>query len=1016
MKKLNEQLKAADRSRRILQGMSSVVISLKYYLMAFVVLMTVDVIFHLSSGKRLAGVIIYGLGLALFFFYIFWRSFVKSANLRSIARQLESKENALGSTLINTLELEVKIENGEFHGRSKELAEQAVDSYVGKCDSAKFCEILNPRKFGRDFKRALLALSIIVLCLIPVRNIVSLELLRYFEPYADHPAFSLTKLVVTIPSDDNFKVIYGEKLMVKAQAHGHIPQELFITFYEQGKPQTSETLPMYNKGKQGFVQQLENVRVELEFYVHNKDKTAMSKKRRVALILTPKVEKAWVEITPPAYTGLKKRKKEYKWNNLSLLKGSKIEFFLSSNRPLQSGGIKQNAESGEKIIALKSISENEVAGAFVVGGNSRLRFTVKDISGLDSIELHKGSVTATFDRPPTVSIVTPERDSFVTEDFLLQVKIQANDDYGIEQIRLHRALNGMYSDPLILKAQTANLESLSHTVEIPIRELGVVPGDTMTFYADTLDNSPQGQIAICPRVNLRVVSVQEYNEYLRRRSSIDDIVGKYDEILERMQASADEQRKLNKEIAKVKESLAKSLSTEQKKALREKLAKAKGELAEAKTAADKKAAEEKIASIKEELKEGGKGLSAKKAQEKMAELIRKQNQINSNLEELVDDMNNFGRENPLYDVEAALAAEMKKMANKLEESLDGNNEELQEFSEKSESSDKQQQMDALEALSEAGQRQLSTLERQQEEYSERVLETLFDMSLMNALLADFNRFKAIYQLQKKIAEDAQRFNIERELSRADELSLKKLARNEKTVADELEKLIKRLEADAEDAEMQFPKASESARKLAEKIKDSRLIPLAEQALNSMLIPDGPQAYQLAERLHREMQEFFNDPTLVPTEGNPYAQNEFDQYLKLMLGMPPGDTFGQMSQGLASGMGRGKGRARGQGSGGSAGNSQGGSGFNQGPQIGLLGNEQLGRSDKESDGSGQSKGRRAQSGNSQGKNSLVSVGNAQNSKSKNSRKVKAETLSSETLINEYDSLIDAYFEKLTEEEE
>ena len=82
----------------------------------------------------------------------------------------------------------------------------------------------------------------------------------------------------------------------------------------------------------------------------------------------------------------------------------------------------------------------------------------------------------------------------------------------------------------------------------------------------------------------------------------------------------------------------------------------------------------------------------------------------------------------------------------------------------------------------------------------------------------------------------------------------------------------------------------------------------------------------------------------------------------------------------------------------------------GSNLGLLGNEQLGGKESKKSGDGQNS--RSKGTNSQ---EIVSVGNNRDSKSRDSRKTKGNAVNSETLINEYESLIDAYFDKLTEDE-
>jgi hypothetical protein len=326
----------------------------------------------------------------------------------------------------------------------------------------------------------------------------------------------------------------------------------------------------------------------------------------------------------------------------------------------------------------------------------------------------------------------------------------------------------------------------------------------------------------------------------------------------------------------------------------------------------------------------------------------------------------------------------------------------------------QQQMLALEGLGEAGEKQEENLNQRKESYDSRVLQTLKDLDLMNELVKDFNRFKALYQMQKQLTEQLQRFDVIRDLSKADELALKKLAATEKIVEEQLRELVKDLRFHAEDAELQFPQAARSAADLADLIENGRLEQLASQGVNSMLIPQGPESYQLADRLKQEMERIFRESGNNQSLGepNPYMKNEFDQYLSLMMGMSPGETFEQMCRSRKFGkFGKGQ-KGKGMSGVGGAGNGNTEDGYNQGPQIGLLGNEELGQPENPKEGSGDGKDMRSDNGANAVE--VVSVDGDKDLQKNNSIKSRGDAVSTDGLINNYENLIDAYFEKITEE--
>ena len=74
------------------------------------------------------------------------------------------------------------------------------------------------------------------------------------------------------------------------------------------------------------------------------------------------------------------------------------------------------------------------AGAFL-----RIMNTVAAITAIGAIPRKAGSQNM-YGRPPP-------NDSFVCEDVKLEAHIAASDDYGLKTIRIHRALNEVYSQP-----------------------------------------------------------------------------------------------------------------------------------------------------------------------------------------------------------------------------------------------------------------------------------------------------------------------------------------------------------------------------------------------------------------------------------------------------------------------------------------------------------------------------------------------------------------------------------------
>ena len=77
-----------------------------------------------------------------------------------------------------------------------------------------------------------------------------------------------------------------------------------------------------DKGNAGFYQEIGNIKSDLILYAHTKNQHSLSKQRHLAVLLTPKLERAVVQIAPPTYTGLKAEEKPFEFKSLRALAGA----------------------------------------------------------------------------------------------------------------------------------------------------------------------------------------------------------------------------------------------------------------------------------------------------------------------------------------------------------------------------------------------------------------------------------------------------------------------------------------------------------------------------------------------------------------------------------------------------------------------------------------------------------------------------------------------------------------------
>ncbi len=954
------RLAAADREHQKEAGGTLLLRGVKYVCAAVLAAFVLDVVFHLSAGWRLglllammAGVIaLAGCGWHL--------AFIRRNRLEHIARFLESRDPALGSRLINLLQLSGQTEDASLPPLTRQLAGQAVENYAEELRGAAIEKLARTDRCRIQCRRAAWSLLTFAAVLAAGFGIATVEFARFADPFGDHPPYSFTRLQILQPVATGTNVLYDKGVIVKAKASGHQPKEVFLTAFPPGHREQAVTVPMFDKGGAGYDQLLDNIRTDLLAFAHTKDHVSESKQVRIGVTLTPQLEKMFVRVAPPAYTGIKAEEKPYELKGTQALEGSEIKFRLQSNRPLREGLIElTSGDQPPRRVALAKSGEKEVTGSFLAADSGRMRFSVTDVSGLASQGDGEGALTVTHDLPPEVHLAQPESDSFVAMDFKLQAQIEASDDYGLREVRFHRGLNGVYSAPKIFSY--TNIVRDSHeSFDFKFAGLGVQPGDVISLFAEAMDNAPQPHLSRSQVVRLQVISVEDYNNALREQTDIADAEAKYADLNDDLQELIEKQKQLGEEIQKLKDQLAKA-DAKQREALASQL----------------------------------------------DNLIAKQNELNQKLNEQAAHMENFVRENPLYDVEKDLQKSLNEDAQTIRDSTRTNDATARDIAQRSSPAAGPRQLspDMLEGLKKASDEQIARLTGAHDEAEKETVQTLEDMDQMQELVKDFNQFEALYRAQQDLAQQAQPYNRPGQLSREDQLALQELAGTEKQVAELLGQLRDKLRDDAKAAEKLFPQAAQSGRDLAEQIGQRRLPPLAEEATAQMLAANGESSYNLAERLRGEMEKMFGQCQ----GGDCPSSKELDTYLRLQR-MIPKQNFAQMSRSRKFNSPGGRGREGGKGEG-----AMGSSGYAMadGSKPNVLGNEsRTVRGVKTARTSSRfGKGMGDLAGGDSGE-----IGKSDALKNLNPVNRQSGAVASETMIEEYNDVVENYFKAISARKE
>ncbi len=927
------------------------------WLLGFALLaLAADAFLQLSSIARLIWLVAGVCAAAVTFIMGWYLGWMRRNPAERTARYLEERAPALGSKLINTLQLTDQTGNTKLSEPTRDIAARAVRQYGEQLRPVDFAGIAITGEAWRRLKQAGVALLLFCALLAIFYPVAGIVLPRFLDPFGDHPPYAFTRVDIADPGSSGADVIYGGSLPVRVTWSGHEPSELYLTAYPKDASQPPVTLPMVRDGDKGFVGEVGDVRGDFSIVAHSKSFSFYSQRREARVILTPKIQAAFLEITPPAYTGLKPEEHPFPFKSADALEGSVLRFRLDSNRPLKSGLIEMMRGGQTEDIPMTQHGEKEVSGAFTITDDAKLRFRVTDIAGIQSDEQPEALISVLHDLPPTVSIVAPEQDGFASVAYKLNAKIQATDDYGVRTLRIHRALNGIYSAPLTYNIPDIETD-VSQNLVFDFSDLGVKPGDKVSIFAEAVDTAPTPHLSRSQTVTLTMISEEDYNAYLREQDDVRDLSAKYKALLEQFNALRQEQLQLAKDAA--------ALAAQMK---------------------DPK--------------------SATAHAQDFDALTARQNELNQRLNEQADRMEQFVRPQPLYDFEKDLQRQLTTEGIDIKSSTATNDSALKQIAQQTTKPDGSRALtpDDIAQLQQQAQAQADRLGAREQEMANQVTKPLEDLSKYDDLVNDFNLFRDAYYAQQALAEQTRAYQNKGPLDREDQLALKDLAAQQEQVRTALAQLPALLRQHATAADAQFPKAATSGRMLADAIENGRFEPLAEMATNKMLDGDGEQGSLLAQRLEEQMRNLFGQ-----CNGSGQTDSsELDQYLHLTLGSKNGQSFAQMRECLKGGINPGHfpGMAMGQGSGASSGYS-----MNSMPQPQVLGNEQLNpngpKQSSPMSGNGMEPG-----GLASGAEAAPQMDSPDVMKGLNPQNRQSGAVHSEGSMDEYQPIVDEYFKDIT----
>ncbi len=226
---------------------------------------------------------------------------------------------------------------------------------------------------------------------------------------------------------------------------------------------------------------------------------------RMRVISPPRVRRVDVAYEYPGFTGLKPREQSDS-GDVFAPKGTRATIRVHLADPVASGHL----TFGDGKVALAAAGDGVVAGTFTVQGDTGYRVSVVTADGLANEGDPEYFVRVMDDRPPDVRLVRPGSDRKVTRLEEALIEARADDDYGLSEFELVYSVRGGAPQTVPL-LRTRGAASATGTHTIYVEDLGVQPGDFISYFAQARDVA-RGKPSSQTRSDIFFLEVRPFTE------------------------------------------------------------------------------------------------------------------------------------------------------------------------------------------------------------------------------------------------------------------------------------------------------------------------------------------------------------------------------------------------------------------------------------------------------------------------------------------------------------------------
>ncbi|HJR60146.1 MAG TPA: DUF4175 family protein, partial [Vicinamibacterales bacterium] len=279
----------------------------------------------------------------------------------------------------------------------------------------------------------------------------------------------------------NATISKGADQVITAQLAGFDAEDAAL-MVRKGSDAPFERVPMVRGESGGYDGMLFELTAPVDYYVEAEG--VRSATFTLKVVELPYVQKLGLEYHFPPYTGLPPQKIE-DGGDIAVLRGTEVR--VRAVPTMATAGGQVVIEKGPSH-GLTPAPDGALVGSFKVDKDGLYHLEMDGPTGERVNASPQYTIDVLADGPPTVSIAKPGRDTQASPIEEVFVEARADDDFGVKNLELVYAVNGSEEKAIRLFNGQKRMPEISAGHTFYLEELGLKPGDFVSYYARATDN------------------------------------------------------------------------------------------------------------------------------------------------------------------------------------------------------------------------------------------------------------------------------------------------------------------------------------------------------------------------------------------------------------------------------------------------------------------------------------------------------------------------------------------------